>query len=227
MNKGQLYIIGTPIGNLEDITIRAIKTLRKVEIVFAEDTRKARILLSRYRIKTRLESLHSYNEKSRLGMVLKYMDEGLSVGLISESGMPAISDPGAIVIREAIRQGYDTVVVPGPTAFITALIKSGFQMDDFLFLGFPPASPKKRRRFLRNLKESPYTVILYESPHRLIKFLNEAIEILGDRELAVARELTKLFEEIIIGKVSQVLQHFSQNPIKGEFVIIVSPLKNI
>ncbi|MBN2541410.1 16S rRNA (cytidine(1402)-2'-O)-methyltransferase [bacterium] len=223
VKTGELYIIGTPIGNLEDMTIRAIKTLRAVDVVFAEDTRKAHILFQRYNIRKRTYSLHSHNEKERLNFVFKLLEEeGKSVGVISESGMPAISDPGYLLIREAISRGINPLIIPGPTAFVSALLLSGLKIDNFLFIGFPPSSPKKRRRLLRNLVGEEHTMVFYVSPHRLTKFLNDVMSILGDRDVAITRELTKKYEEAVRGKVSELLDYYSRNDVRGEFSVVVS-----
>jgi len=217
----KLYIVPTPIGNLDDITERAIETLSKVDIIFCEDTRRTKILLSHIGIKKPLLSLHSYNEKVRTEKVISKLREGNVVAYVTDSGMPGISDPGGYLVRTAQEEGFSVCVLPGPTAFVPALILSGLRTDKFVFLGFPPSKSGGRRKLLKSLVELPYTLIFYESPHRLLKFLTDAKDTLGDRIAAVVREISKIHEETIRGKLSELIKHFSENKPLGEIVVVI------
>lgn len=222
MEEGKLYIVATPIGNLGDITLRALKVLREVDIILAEDTRKTRNLLTHHGIpRKELISYFEGNEKKRIPEVLKYLKEGRNVALVSESGTPLISDPGFKLVRELISQNIPVEVVPGPTAFIAALTLSGLPPDKFVFLGFLPKKLGKAKRLLEGAKQLGYTTILYESPHRLLKTLHLLEEVFGEVELVVARELTKLHEEVRREKVSKSILHFNKVRPKGEFALLL------
>ena len=218
--SGTLYIVSTPIGNLEDITYRAVKLLAQVDLIAAEDTRTTKVLLNHYNIHTPLVSYYSYNEERRIPDLITRLKSGASVAVVSDAGTPGISDPAFRIIRRAIDEEIAVVSLPGPTAFLPALITSGLPIDEFVFGGFLPVK-KGRQTMLASLAHERRTIILYESPHRLLRTLNDLQKYFGDREIAVARELTKKFEEIVRGKISFAIQHFTKNKIRGEFVLIV------
>ena len=217
---GTLYIVSTPIGNLEDITFRAVKVLSSVDLIAAEDTRKTKILLNHYNIKKPLLSYYSYNEQRRVPELIVKLQSGFSIAVVSDAGTPGISDPAYRLIRAALHAMLPVVAIPGPTAFLPALITSGLPTDHFVYEGFLPVK-KGRRTKLEQLRNEERTIVLYESPHRLLRTLEDLLASIGDREISVSRELTKKFEEVIRGKISFVLQHFKKNPIRGEFVIII------
>lgn len=213
-----LYIVATPIGNLEDISQRAIRTLREVKLIAAEDTRKTRRLLTHYDVKTPMTSYHEHNKITKLGYILERLKEE-DVALVSEAGMPGISDPGYELIAAAGRQNIPVVPVPGPSAIITALAVSGLPTDRFTFIGFLPNKAGARRRVLESVREEPGTIIALEAPHRLQASLGEIIHTLGDRRIAVCRELTKLHEEVFRGTVNEAVRHFTQP--RGEFTLVL------
>lgn len=221
MTSGTLFIVPTPIGNLADITLRALEVLKSADYILAEDTRTSGKLLSHYGITTPRRPYHMHNEHRALAGILKDLSEGSTIALISDAGTPGISDPGFLLARAGKEAGIRVECLPGATALIPALVNSGFPSDRFVFEGFLP--PKKGRQTRLNLlKEETRTVIFYESPHKLIKSLEQFGEHFGtDRQLSVSRELTKLFEETVQGTIENVLQHFKQNPPKGEFVIVL------
>jgi len=223
---GILYVVSTPIGNLSDITLRAIETLKQVDLIAAEDTRHSGILLKNYSITTPLTSYHDFNKQKKGPELIQQILSGRSVALVSDAGTPGISDPGYLLIKLAIENQIQIVPIPGPAAFISALVVSGLPTDKFSFEGFLPNKPQKRRRRLEELAQEKRTLIFYESPYRLLKFLEEVRQILGDRRVCVARELTKKFEEIKRGTVSEVLGYFQQGKIKGELVIVVEGKKD-
>ena len=216
-----LYIVATPIGNLEDITLRAINTLKKADLIVAEDTRHARILLNKYEIKTPVESFHAHSDDRKLKYLIGKLLEGKSVALISDAGTPGISDPGYLLIKATVKEGIDVVPIPGPSAFLTALSGSGLPTHQFLYLGFLPTK-KGRQKLLDSLADEKRTIVFYESPHRILKTLNELDTKLGDRQIVIARELTKIHEEFFGGTAKQALEHFNKGvrP-KGEFVVMV------
>ncbi len=220
MKTGTLYVVATPIGNLEDITLRAIRVLKEADLIAAEDTRKSGILLSNYQIKTAATSYHSYNLAKKTPQLVKKILEGKSIAVISNSGIPGISDPGSVLIAECIKKGIETVIIPGPSAFISALVVSGKPTNKFVFEGFLSNKKARRKKQLEALKNEKKTIILYESPHRIVKFLKDFSEVMGDRELVLARELTKKFEEIKRGNSEELLKHFSENKPRGEFVVV-------
>lgn len=219
--QGVLYMVATPIGNLEDITLRALRVLREVDLIAAEDTRRSGILLSAYEIKTPLISLHEHNEKERSGVVLSRLRDGLSVAYISDAGTPGVSDPGHYLVGVALESGIRVVPVPGPSALPAALSVCGFDAAPFLFCGFLPPRQNRRRRFLESVSNEEYTIIFYESPARIHETLEDALDILGDRQVVVARELTKVFEEIRQGRISELLARASTVKSKGEFTVMV------
>ncbi len=217
----KLYIIPTPIGNLEDITLRAIRLLKEVDLVLAEDTRTSGKLFSHYEIETPFASFHMHNEHL---VLLKYIDRlksGETFALISDAGTPAISDPGFLLVRECIKEGIEVDCLPGATAFVPALVNSGLPNEKFIFEGFLPVK-KGRQKRLKLLAEEERTMVFYESPHRIIKTLNQFAEYFGeDRKISVSREISKIFEETIRGRLVDVLQHCNEKKPKGEFVIVV------
>lgn len=217
---GTLYIVATPIGNMEDITLRALRTLREVGLVAAEDTRSARNLLSRHDIHTPLTSYYEHNKLSKLDRILSAL-ESSDVALISEAGMPGISDPGYELVCAAIARGVTVTPIPGPSALLSALAASGLPTDRFLYVGFLPRQKAERRRFLSALGGERATLVAYESPHRVLDTLEDVLSMLGDRRMVAARELTKVFEEFVRGPASQVLAHFQATPPRGEFTLVI------
>jgi 16S rRNA (cytidine1402-2'-O)-methyltransferase len=217
----KLYIIPTPIGNLEDITFRAIRLLNEVDLILAEDTRNSAKLLKHYQITTRMQSFHQYNEHKTLNAIVDRILSGEKVALISDAGTPGISDPGFILVRECIKNGLDVECLPGATAFVPALVNSGLPSDKFQFEGFLPHK-KGRKTRLDFLAQSPYTLIFYESPFRLVKTLEQLAEHFGDdRQASVSRELTKIFEETQRDSLKELSEYFGSKKVQGEIVIIV------
>lgn len=217
----KLTIVPTPIGNLEDITLRALSTLKRVRLVLAEDTRTTGILLAHFGIKCPLQSHHMHNEHKTLEVICRRIEECEDVALVSDAGTPAISDPGFLLVRECIRRGIEVECLPGPTAFVPALVASGLPCDRFAFEGFLPQK-KGRQTKLRELAEEERTTILYESPFRVVKTLTQLAEYKGeDCPAAACRELSKLHEEIVRGTLKELIEHFQQTPPKGEFVLII------
>ena len=213
-----LYIIATPIGNLEDISLRALRLLSQVNLIAAEDTRTTRQLLNAYKIKTSLTSYHEHNKRAKLGYLLDCLKEK-DVALVSEAGMPGLSDPGYELITAAIEHGIPVIPIPGASAAVTALVVSGLPTNQFLYLGFLPRRQGERQRLLQSVADEPRTIIAFESPHRLSKTLKDALRILGDRKLAVCRELTKVHEEVFRGMLSQAIEHFALP--RGEFTLVI------
>lgn len=224
-NSGILYIVSTPIGNLSDITLRAIDILKQVDLIAAEDTRHTGILLKNYNIATALTSYHDFNKDKKAPELIQKILSGSSIALVSDAGTPGISDPGFLLIKLAIENQIQVVPIPGPAAFISALVVSGLPTDKFVFEGFLPNKSQKRKRRLEELSQEKRSLIFYESPYRLLKFLEEVKQTLGNRRISVARELTKKFEEIKRGTVSEVQEYFQQGKIKGELVIVVEGKK--
>lgn len=216
----RLSIVPTPIGNLEDITIRALRVLKEADIILAEDTRTTGFLLKHFEISTKLISHHKFNEHATLQKTIDLIDNGNKVALVSDAGTPSISDPGFLLVRECIRRGIEVDCLPGPTAFVPALVNSGFSTDHFCFEGFLPQKKGRQTRLL-SLKNETRTIILYESPYRLSKTLEQIIQFWGDRNVSVSREITKFHEETIRGVASVVLEHFKSKPPKGEIVIVI------
>lgn len=217
-----LYICPTPIGNLEDITLRALRILQEVDLILAEDTRHTGQLLHHFQISRPLESLHEHNEKGKTVRILDLLRQGKTVALVSDAGMPGISDPGAFLIREVIEAGLPLEVLPGANAALVGFLQSGFASQHFLFYGFLPRRRKDRIQALEDLKDLPYPIIFYESPHRLREMLADLLTVLGDRTISVSRELTKRFEETKRGPISQLVADFSQERLRGEFVITIT-----
>lgn len=215
-----VYLIPTPIGNLDDITLRAIDVLKKVEVIFSEDTRVTSLLLNHLQIKKKLVSSHNYNESKNIDKFLDYLKSGYDVGIVTDRGTPIISDPGYELVKVAIYNNYNVVGLPGPTALIPALITSGLSPQPFLFYGFLNSKESKRADELEELKDYPFTMIFYESPHRIDKMLNTMLEVFGDRNISISREISKKFEEIIRGKITEIVGQLVD--IKGELVIVVS-----
>lgn len=218
---GILYIVPTPIGNLEDITLRALRVLKEVEVIAAEDTRHTQHLLARFGIKTALTSYHDHNEREKARTLVERLKSGASIALVSDAGTPAISDPGYRIVVDAIQAGIQVVPLPGASALTTALSASGLPTDRFLFEGFLPAKAQERKANLQSLRGEVATLVFYEAPHRLLDSLAEMLKIFGDREIAVARELTKVHEEFLRGKLSEVVSALAGRDIKGEMVIMV------
>lgn len=224
---GTLYIVSAPIGNLEDITLRALRILKEVELIAAEDTRHTRKLLSYYDIHTPMISYFERNEARRGKLLLKKLENGSKVALVSNAGTPAISDPGYHIINMCIEAEIDIIPIPGPSAFLAAATVSGFPLHSFIFEGFLPAKKSRRVKKLNMLRDEARTLIFYESPHRLLRFLTDLLEVFGDRELVIARELTKMYEEIYRGPVNLAIQKFTDVEPRGEFTIVVSGAKAI
>ncbi len=217
-----LVIVPTPIGNLEDITLRALRVLNEADVIACEDTRRTLRLLNRYSIRKPLLSFHEHNERKRTEELLRRLEAGDLVALVSDAGTPAVSDPGAMLLRACTEGGVPVDVLPGPTAFVPALVLSGFTLDTFSFHGFLPRKGRARREALRLLEEASGTVVLYVSPHRLGRDLEDLAEALGDREAMLARELTKLHQETIRGKLPELSEEMERNPRKGEFVLVIA-----
>jgi len=222
MAGGTLYLCGTPIGNLEDITLRALRILKEVDLIAAEDTRVTRKLLSHYQIKTPITSYHQHNKIKKGKELIHLLEKGKNIALVSDAGMPGISDPGYDLVCLAIENKISLVPIPGPTAILSALVISGFPTKHFTFEGFLPASRKNRLKLLKKLKEEERVMIFFESPHRILKSLSDMLEILGNRQIAIMRELTKKFEEVVRGSISEVIDRFNFTPPKGELTIVLS-----
>ncbi|MGD8967120.1 MAG: 16S rRNA (cytidine(1402)-2'-O)-methyltransferase [Anaerolineae bacterium] len=218
---GKLYVVGTPIGNLEDISLRALRVLREASLIAAEDTRRARVLTGHYEIDTPTTSYFEGNKLTKLDAVLRALAEG-DVALISEAGMPGLSDPGYELIKTAIERGYSVVPIPGPTAPVTALVVSGLPTDSFLFLGYLPRRQSRRRRLLDSLAREEHTLIAFETPHRLRESLADMEAVLGNRRLALCREMTKVHEEIWRGTISEARAVFCEQETRGEFTLVVA-----
>jgi 16S rRNA (cytidine1402-2'-O)-methyltransferase len=217
-----LYLVATPIGNLGDITLRALETLRTVDVIAAEDTRKTGILLQRYEISKPQMAFHEHNEEQAGRKILAYLAEGKSVAVVSEAGTPGISDPGFSIVRAAVAAGYEVTLIPGATAVTMALVLSGLPAHSFTFRGFAPRKAGKRQNFLAVDGQSPHTLIFYESPHRLAAFLADALAVYGDREAAVCNELTKMYESVRRGKLTELAAYFGENEPRGEYVVVIA-----
>jgi len=217
----KLTIVPTPIGNLKDITLRAIEVLKNVDLILAEDTRKTSILLNHFEIKNNLKPYHKFNEHKQLSQIISKLKAGIKIALVSDAGTPAISDPGFLLVRECVKESIEVETLPGATAFVPAIVNSGFPCEKFCFEGFLPQK-KGRQKRLKELSEEIRTIVLYESPHRLIKALNEISEYLGEeRQVSVSRELTKIHEETRRGTAQKLISHFEETIIKGEIVIVI------
>mgnify|MGYP001170689294 FL=1 len=220
-NDPQLYIVPTPIGNMEDITLRAIETLKNSDIILAEDTRHAKKLLKHYNISTKVNSYHLNNEHKRVDEYLQMLVNGSTVSLITDAGTPCISDPGFLLIRESIKKNITITCLPGPTAFVPALVMSGLPSESFIFEGFLPRK-KGRKSKLSEISKNTKTTIIYESPFRIIKTLSEMKETIGsDRKIAIVREISKIYEEVFRGTIDEAILEYSERTIKGEFVICI------
>ena len=217
---GKLFVVGTPIGNLADITYRAIDVLNNVEFIFAEDTRVSKKLLNHYSIDKKIYSYHDYSRDSEVINLINILVDGSNVALISDAGTPTISDPGYRLIRQCIKKGIDVIPIPGPSAVTAALSVAGLPSDSFTFIGFLPQK-KGRVKKIEQLNDIENTIIVFESPHRILKTLNQFLEILGNRQVVIGRELTKLYEEIIRGNLKEVIQRISDKSLKGEIVIMI------
>lgn len=218
----KLYLVPTPIGNMRDITLRAIDVLREADLVLAEDTRTTGVLLKHYDISTRMAAHHKFNEHKHVQSLAARIAGGETIALVTDAGTPGISDPGFLLVRECLRNGVEVECLPGATAFVPALVNSGIPSDRFLFEGFLPVK-KGRKTRLEYLAESDITVILYESTHRILKTLEELAEYFGEaRQASVSRELTKVYEENVRGTLAEIVQYYKTHPVKGEFVIIVA-----
>ena len=220
IRNGALYLVATPIGNLEDITYRAVKILASVDLIAAEDTRKTKILLDHYNISKPMMSYYSYNEQARAPQLIEKLLAGQSIALVSDAGTPGISDPAFHVVQQALENGISIIPIPGPAAFITALIASGLPTDRFVFEGFLPLKKGRKTKF-ESLQSESRTIIIYESPHRIIKTLTDIQTYLGSRNVVVARELTKKFEEIVRGSIHSVLSEIGKRQPRGEYVIVI------
>ncbi len=220
--QGKLYLVPTPIGNLEDMTFRAIRILKEADVVLAEDTRNSALLLKHFEINQKMYAHHQHNEHQATNEIVRFLKEGKNVALISDAGTPAISDPGFYLVREALKHDIEVECLPGATAFVPALVNSGFPTDRFCFEGFLPLKKGRQTRY-KQLAEEERTIILYESPHRFVKTFDEiATYFGGERQISVSRELTKVFGETVRGTVVEVKEYFETHPAKGEFVICVA-----
>lgn len=219
---GTLFVVATPIGNLEDITVRALRILRESTLILAEDTRRTAGLLAHYGIETRTESYHGHNEQSRLPALMDRLSRGEHIALVSDAGMPLVSDPGAPLVHAARAAGHRVEVIPGPSALTTALVATGWPVDSFVYLGFPPRQASQKRSWLRGVAAEPRMVVFFEAPHRMADTLAGCQNLFPDRRLAVARELTKVHEEIAIGTPAELLARL---PVfRGEFTVVVEPV---
>lgn len=219
--SGTLYVVATPIGNLEDLTFRALRVLREVNLIAAEDTRRTAKLLQHYSISTRATSFHAHNERKKQTALLQRLRDGQHLALVSDAGTPTISDPGSRLVAAAIEDGIRVEAIPGPSAVLAALVASGYSTGNFTFVGFPPNRSNNRKRWLKSVADEPRPVVFFEAPHRIRATLKEAREILGDREIAIARELTKIHKQLVKGPISYVLS-FLNNP-KGEITVVLRP----
>lgn len=221
VEPGVLYLVSTPIGNLEDITLRALRILKEVDLIAAEDTRHTGILLKHYNLQKRLISYHDFNKERKAPLLIEHLKANQSVAVCSDAGTPGISDPGYYLVQLAIQNNIKIVPIPGASAFLSALVISGLHTDRFAFEGFLPAKSGKRRKKLEKLREEERTLIFYESPHRFARILDDISEILGQRRLVVARELTKKFEEILRGTPEEIRKSVGERKLKGELVVLV------
>jgi 16S rRNA (cytidine1402-2'-O)-methyltransferase len=219
-----LYLVATPIGNLGDITLRALETLRSVDVVASEDTRKTGLLLKHFDIRKPQIAYHEHNEARAGDRILGLLAEGKSVAVVTEAGTPGISDPGYSVVQRAIAAGEDVTMIPGPAAVIMAVVLAGLPLHSFTYRGFPPHKPGPRRRFLEVDRDSPHTLVFYESPYRLEAFLADALAVYGDRDAAISHELTKIHESVERGTLAELLAGVRQTPPRGEYVVVIAGL---
>jgi 16S rRNA (cytidine1402-2'-O)-methyltransferase len=221
--SSKLFVVPTPVGNLEDITLRAIRILKEVDLILAEDTRTSGKLLKHFEIKTRTESMHKFNEHKRVAHYADMIKNGSNIALISDAGTPSISDPGFLIVRECVENGIEVECLPGATAFVPALVNSGFPSERFIFEGFLPQKKGRNKRF-EQLKDEERTIIFYESPFRLVKTLEQLAEYFSPQhKVSVARELTKIYEENRRGTLEDIIAHYNSHPPKGEIVIVFNP----
>jgi len=220
-DTGILYICGTPIGNLEDITLRALKILKEVNLIAAEDTRHTKKLLNHYQINTKVTSYYEYNKFKKAPYLVEILKNGQDIALVSDAGMPGISDPGYVLIDLALKNNIKIIPVPGVSALITALVVSGLPTGKFVFEGFLPRKIKERKRYYKSIENEERTIIFYETPHRLKRALKDMLDVWGERKIVIARELTKMYEEIIRGNLSQVITEINTKEIKGEITLVV------
>jgi 16S rRNA (cytidine1402-2'-O)-methyltransferase len=221
MKSGKLYLVPTPIGNLKDITLRALETLKEADIIAAEDTRQTLKLLNHFEIKKTMISYHKFNEQSKSDKIIDLLMEGKNIALVSDAGTPGISDPGSVIVERCIEKMIDFEVLPGATAITTALVYSGLDTTKFLFRGFLPRENKERKIITDELLQSQETLIFYEAPHRLIDTLTFLLDAFGDRKIAVCRELTKIYQEIYRGSIKEAIQYFIEKKPRGEFVLVL------
>jgi 16S rRNA (cytidine1402-2'-O)-methyltransferase len=219
---GRLIVVPTPIGNLEDITLRALRVLREVPLILAEDTRRTRTLLAKYEIETRVVSYHEHNARMRLPLVMEALVRG-DVALVSDAGMPAVSDPGRELIQAAVERGIEVDVLPGPSAIVTALAASAIEAPGFLFLGFLPRNTRARRAVLTSVRTLPYALVLFEAPHRILLVLRDLLAQFGDRGAVAARELSKRHQEVVRSTLAELVEHFTQHEPRGEFTLVIAP----
>lgn len=219
--RGNLFVVGTPIGNLGDITYRAVETLNSVDTILAEDTRNTLKLLTHFNIKKSLISYEKHTEQKKISQVVKLLDEGKDIALVSDAGMPIISDPGQNLVSYLRGNDYNVIIIPGVTALITAIVGSGFDSSKFTFEGFLSISKKQRKKHLEDIKNEKRTMIFYEAPHKILYTLKDLLEALGDRKICICRELTKIYEEYKITTIKQAIEYIDKNGIKGEIVLIV------
>jgi len=220
---GCLYLVATPIGNLEDITLRALRVLKEADVIACEDTRQTMKLLAHFDIQKRLVSYHEHNEMTRAAEIVIDLEQGAKVALVSDAGTPVVSDPGHHLVSLCLRHGIRVVPVPGASAFVAALAASGMPIEEFAFIGFLPSRQTERRKSLRELKEEKRTVVLYEAPHRLLDTLEDGLEILGDRPVVIAREVTKLYEEFLRGRIKTLLGDLRKKAPRGEITLLIGP----
>lgn len=219
--EGILYICGTPIGNLEDITLRVLKILKEVKLIAAEDTRHTKKLLNHYQINTKVTSYYEYNKIKKATYLVEMLKNSQDIALVSDAGMPGISDPGYVLVNLALKNSIKIIPIPGVSALITALVVSGLPTDKFVFEGFIPRKIKERKRYFKSIENEERTIIFYEAPHRLKRALKDMLDVCGERKIVIARELTKMYEEIIRGNLSQVLSEINTKEIKGEITLVV------
>ena len=222
-SPGKLYLVGTPIGNMEDITFRALRTLKEADLIACEDTRRTQQLLNYYSIQTPTISYHGHNELTRAPELIIQLEQGSHIALVSDAGMPVISDPGYRLVHLAVRHNIPVIPVPGASAFLAALAAAGLPVDKFRFLGFLPSRKSARRKALDELKGATKTLVFYEAPHRILETLADVRDVLGDVPLVVAREVTKLHEEFLRGSVSEIVGRLKKRPVKGEITVLVAP----
>ncbi|MFT8315209.1 MAG: 16S rRNA (cytidine(1402)-2'-O)-methyltransferase [Clostridium sp.] len=219
---GKLYLVGTPIGNLKDITLRALETLRECDVVAAEDTRQTLKLLNHFNIKKTMISYHKFNENDKSNEIINLLSSGKNIALVTDAGMPGISDPGSIIIKKCIENNILFEIIPGATALITALVYSNIDTSKFVFRGFLPRENKDKKKVLEEIKEYRDTIVIYEAPHRLRSTLIAIMEILGDRNISICRELTKLHEEIFRDTIKEAVEYYDKNQPRGEYVLVIS-----